>query len=120
MQWVIVILALVIVELNPGQKATVLWTPGDDLYEWHMVRGIWLDLTPEETTGWIKIDKPINEWEAVRFRSGHFAIEVKPCMEENGEPKCAPAIRSDIDGKPKPWIIFWKPPKPTGFIVEDY
>jgi len=119
LQWLIVILALVIVELNPGEKATVQWTPGHDLYQWHMVRGIWLDKTPEQPTTWVRIDKPVNSWEAKRPRSGHFAIEVKACMEKDGEDRCSEAIRSDISGKPEPWVIFWKPPKPTNIIIED-
>jgi len=119
LQWLIVILALVIVEINTEKKAIVQWTPGDDLYQWHSIREIWLDKTPEQPTAWVRIHKPINSWEATRFRSGHFAIEVKACMEKDGETKCSKAVRSDVEGKPERWIIFWKPPKPTEIIIED-
>jgi len=118
LQWLIVVLAFVIVEINT-ERAIVQWTPGDDLYQWHMVRGIWLDKTPEQATDWLRVDKPINSWEATRFRSGHFAIEVKACMGKDGEIKCSEGIRSDVMGEPEPWVIFWKPPKPTNIIIED-
>ena len=118
LQWVMVIMALVVVGLN-NETAIVQWTPGDDKAEWHEVRGVWTDKNPEVKTDSTRVNSPKNEWTATRYRSGHFAIEVRACRKWEGKDFCSEWIRSDVNGKPEPWIIFWKPPKPTEFIIED-
>lgn len=113
------IIFLVIVEIGTG-KVTVGWTPGDNLYEYHIIRGYFTDKTPEQPTEYTKVEKPNNEWEVTRYRSGHFALGIRACMIRDGEEVCSEEVRSDIEGKPEPWIIYWKPFMPSNVIIENF
>lgn len=117
LQWLIVLLLLVTVELNPNDKRTILWTPGDELAQWYMIRGRFLDVTPNTYTERVRVDGL--QTPAFRPRSGHWAIEVQACRIYEEEEQCSEWLKSDEKGEPEPWIIYWKPPPTTGVKVED-
>lgn len=117
LQWLIVILLLVTVELNPTGKATIQWTPPTDA-EWSNVRLRSLDLEPEVVT--ISVRVVGSETPAFRPRSGHWAYEVQACKKaEDGKDLCSVWVKSNVEGAPEPWVIFWKPPPTTGLTLEE-
>jgi len=115
MQW---LMLLVIVALNPLETATIQWTPGDDLAQWYEVRYRFTDVTPNSFTAIVKTTA--TQVQVTRPRSGHWAAEVRACRSWENADQCSEWVKSDEKGVPKPWAIFWKPPKPEGIKVEDY
>jgi hypothetical protein len=106
-----ILLVFIIVGLNTD-TALVRWTPGDTFVQWHEVRTRWRDVDPPTHSTPIHVDMPKTEVTIPRPRSGHFSVEVRACRKYKGKEQCSEWITSDVNGKPKPWIIYWKPPKP--------
>lgn len=116
--WLIAWLALVTVELDPWQLATIQWiVGGESAAEWYEIRYRWLDVDPQTYT----VASKITDLSAiaVRPRSGHWAVEVRSCQTGEEGNECSEWTKSDVKGSPEPWIIFWKPPKPSNIIIED-
>jgi hypothetical protein len=114
-----ILLVFIIVELNTGDTALVRWTPGDTLVQWHEVRTRWRDVDPHTLSTSFRVDMPTTEATIPRPRSGHFSVEVRACRNYKGKEQCSEWITIDVNGKPKPWIIYWKPPKPKPAWGED-
>lgn len=117
LQWLTVLLLLVIVELNPTDRATIAWNAGDDKAEWYEIRYRSTDLEPQQVTEVSKLNSL--EAQAIRPRSGHWAVEVRACRMWEEEVQCSDYVKSDVGGEPTPWVIFWKPPPTTGIVVEE-
>ncbi len=142
----LMIVVFVTIILNPvwaisthdaAGDVTVAWEKGDDQVQWHEVRVRWrdLELKYELVTAIMKVDIPQLEATISKPRSGHWAVEVRACasnkakcvdgkivweLDENGNIFfCSPWVKSDVVGKPSPWEIYWKPPKPTALSVEE-
>jgi len=114
--WLMGVFAIVIVALNPNQSATIQWTPPQDA-QWAEVRLRFLDKEPVSYSETKTVTS--NEIPAFRPRSGHWAAEVRVCKNSEDGSLCSVWVKSDVEGQPEPWVIFWKPPLTTGIIVED-
>ena len=103
------------------EEVRVAWDAGDDLVEWHEIKYIFTDVSPEtEFENIITIQMPILEVIIPRLRSGHFILKIRACKEDTLEPLCSTWIRSDILGVPEPWDVYWKPNIPFHiFVIED-
>ncbi len=113
-----ILLILVVVGIN-RERVKVAWTPGDNLVEWFEIRTRWRDKTPQELSPPFRVDGSLAETIIPRPRSGNFAVEVRACREWEEKDQCSIWIKSDLEGTPEPWIIFWKPLKPFGLTIED-
>lgn len=68
----------------------------------------------------ITIPMPTLEASIPRPRSGHFVLLIRACKANIPEPLCSRYVRSDIEGLPEPWEIYWKPNIPFHiFVIED-
>jgi len=114
-----ILLIFIIVGLNARDTALVRWTPGDTFVQWHEVRTRWRDVDPHTLLTSFRVDMPKTEFIIPPQGSGHFSVEVRACRNYEGKEQCSEWITSDDNGKPEPWIIFWKPPKPKPAGGED-
>lgn len=111
-----VLLVLVVVGINK-ETVRVEWTAGDDLAQWYEVRTRWRDKSEAIYFSSFRVNEPIHNTIVPRPRSGNFAVEVRACREWEGKDQCSLWLKSDVEGAPEPWIIFWKPQGPDGFFI---
>ena len=104
------------------EEVNVAWDAGDNIVEWHEIRYVFTDVSPEVMDSTvITIPMPVLEATIPRLRSGHFALLIRACKSDVIEPLCSRYVRSDIEGVPEPWNIYWKPNIPFHiFVIEDF